>query len=279
MARYGHSEEKKTRDKGDLHGIETSHPSFGMVQIGRVSGGSGTLFGTDFPQGHYIKLSIHEAKHTRNLSNDYYFTGRELVEINMSETQWARLLCSMNTQGVPCTLARREIEGKGYVSIEPLPIDTGAQGELHKAEVRNTAQSGVDAVRNARQAVEKMLSNPSLKKADLREVQSLLDTATREISANIEFVIDQAGEAIDKSKDNAMAEVESYVAMKLQELGGEHLRAMLAPGSAKSALETVCGTCSHLPGNHVESGCGVPDCPCERFTPSKEKLTDGNAHS
>jgi len=83
-----------------------------------------------------MELKISHSSHMRGLSNDWYHQGNMIITVAMAETQWAQLLCSPNTTGVPCTLAEMVSDGK-YHRIESTEHDVGAQ--CRRAKGRNPA--------------------------------------------------------------------------------------------------------------------------------------------
>lgn len=230
------SANNKTVSHDAVFGTETQHPSFGQISLHRITGHR-TLYGVDFPQGHFMELKISKSSHHRSVSNDWYCENEMIIAVAMSETQWAQLLCSPNTTGVPCTLADTNFPGEGYRSIKPVEHDTGAQGDLHKNEFKETAKDAIQAVKEARQKVEVMLSKPSVGKTELRSVFELLRKAEQEAVANLPFVIEQAGEAIEKAKMSAMGEVAAYIGVRLQQLGSEALAHQLLPGLTTNCLK------------------------------------------
>lgn len=215
--------------------ITTEHPSFGQISLSRVTGHQ-DLYGVDFPQDHHLSLTISTSSHRRDLSNDWYFEKQLIIQIHMSETQWARFLCSPNTCGVPCTIARTNYPGEGHRGIEPLKHDTGAQGDLHRNELKATAKEAMEATSEARKKVSELLGGTSIKKSDLKEILSLLEKAEREAVANLPFVAQQAGEAIDKAKTSAMGEVEAYIGHRFQQLGSQALQDRIAEGMDRKAI-------------------------------------------
>ena len=92
----------------DSHGsrdaTRTTHPAFAQITASRVSGHS-ILYGSDFDHNHYVTISISRSELCRNLSNDWYHSREELIEVALSEAQWATFVSSMNQgSGVACTL-------------------------------------------------------------------------------------------------------------------------------------------------------------------------------
>ena len=82
-------------------------PYMATVQACRVSASApGTvLFDSEHPHSHYIQLRINSAYLVRNLSHDWVHSDKELVEVSMTEAQWAACITSLNHgSGVACTI-------------------------------------------------------------------------------------------------------------------------------------------------------------------------------
>ena len=79
----------------------------GMISWHRTSCGSPQdLFGTEVKTDHPITVRICHAEETRDLCRDWFFPRKEIIEVDLSPIQWAELLTSGNTNGVPCTIRR-----------------------------------------------------------------------------------------------------------------------------------------------------------------------------
>jgi hypothetical protein len=94
------------------------HPSFGLVSISRVSG-SRRLFESPFEHQHYITLSISRADRSRtDLHYNHIMPCGEIVEVAMSEVQFAQMVTSLNMGvGTPCTISHLD----GEMVKEPEP--------------------------------------------------------------------------------------------------------------------------------------------------------------
>src|SRR5262245_60626587 len=80
------------------------HPAYGQIGASRVSGQT-FLYGTDFAHQNYIIIEISRSELHRGLSNDWPFGRDKLIELALSEAQWATFVSSLNCgQGVQCTL-------------------------------------------------------------------------------------------------------------------------------------------------------------------------------
>ena len=86
------------------------HESYGMLQFSRVSGGAKALFGSSIQHKDTIVMRLKEGEVSRELNSDYFFGENEIVECEMSYSQFAEAITSMNMgTGVPVTI--RYIQG------------------------------------------------------------------------------------------------------------------------------------------------------------------------
>ncbi|UTC28936.1 hypothetical protein MARCHEWKA_04240 [Brevundimonas phage vB_BpoS-Marchewka] len=220
------------RDR-DLHGHEVEHPSFGMVTVARVSGES-DLFMVDYPQGHAIILEISTAQLVKRDAGDRVHENRSVARVEMSEVQWARLLSSFNTGGVPCTLRRyRDPQTGDYLT----PRDPGRHKhdeETFREAISKKASSAAEGLSQARKALEALLAGGSVRKGDLNDVLATLAQAERDFTANMPYVAEQAHEAITEMSENAKSEIDAHVDFAMQRLGeralGSRLHDALAAG-------------------------------------------------
>lgn len=119
---------------------EIEHPAFGMIHASRISG-QRNLFMVDYPQGHFVRLTIAPATLIRDLSNDWVHSrAYPLIEVDLSEVQWARMISSMNTTGVPCTLNQyADPKHPGNVEERPkMPENHVGKAPTFKREVEDT---------------------------------------------------------------------------------------------------------------------------------------------
>ncbi len=190
-----------TIDTSPMGGEVHTHPAFGAIRASRVSGRA-TLHGSEFNHQHYVSVTICNASFRRSLSNDWPHAGKELISVDMSESQWATFISSLNHgSGTQCTLSH--IGGK---AIPGLP-DPKPKSEQFKREV---AQNCADAIEHLRKLSEQLKSS-GLSGKKLEPLLSLLNMASREIGSSQQFVLDQFGEHMEATVSKAKAEVEAYI--------------------------------------------------------------------
>lgn len=190
-------------------GTVTTHPAFGQIGAFRGSGGA-ILHGSDFQHSNYISLRIWTGKLHRDLSRDWFHSERELIEIEMSEAQWATLVSSPGMgNGVPCTL--RHVGGE---VIPGLP-DPKQRGQQFSDEADKTMAKVTERLYRLKESLES-LGLPKGKTAAIREE---LRHALMDLEANLPFVAKQFSKHIEGEVAKAQIEVEGHILMKLARAG------------------------------------------------------------
>lgn len=210
--------------------FEREHPSYGLVHISRITGGTGArrLFGSPLAT-HYgtIRISIGSAKWTHGLHHDSYYGSLqgEHVEIEMSAAQFADLITSLNMGGgTPCTI--RHLAG---VQIPP-PPDHATEAE----HIRDNFEGSLDKYKakahTYRKRIEELTSKLATKARE--EIRIALDVIEDQLSSNVPFVVKQFQEATTKITSAAKAEVDAFVTGVVRAAGLE----AIAKGQLPSLL-------------------------------------------
>ena len=212
---------KPTRTPGD--GVHTDyqeeHPAYAMIGASRVSATPGAeLFGSDFLHGNYVTISVKRARLDRGLSSDWHHGhGTDLIEVAVSEAQWATFVSAMNVgDGVPCTL--RYIEGQSVPGIER---DQGGRREQLNDEVRQTLADALTALEALRDD------------APSKKYREKVESAIQQIKSNLPYVARQFDKHAENTVEKAKMEVNAYVTQTLQRAG------MTAIGRAAPILLTT----------------------------------------
>lgn len=187
------------------HGYD-EHPAWGMIGAYRVqvSPPGSTLFDSDIRHAHTVIVRLRKAERKRRLNHDHIVEGREFVEIEMSEAQWASFVSSMNSSGVPCTIRRREDD----VFVPEMPFEPRMKESM--AEVRGAADKAAETVRAAF-AVYAEKKNAR----NLRSLQAAIDN----MPANVEFAAKSMTEHAENVVQRARADIEAMVTAKAAQLG------------------------------------------------------------
>jgi len=192
-------------------GPEEKDPCFGVVAISRVQGRR-RLFDSPFEHQHFVTLSIKRAYRSRtDLHMDYIGAGEELIEIAMSEVQFASMVTSLNMGvGTPCTIAHFE----GKILKEPKPDQTKKtfekEGKEHWADLAKMAAE-----------LEKLTELPaSSLKAPQRERMNFLALKIHQgLTDSAEFFHEQFQKSMDKVVAVAQGEVQAHILSVVQKAG------------------------------------------------------------
>jgi hypothetical protein len=198
--------------ENDVH--VSKHPSYGLASFSRISGGHRALFGSSIQSQHTITLSISRAKHDRSLSNDWYHVQQELIEIEMSNNQFAELITSFNMGSrIPVTI--RHINHEQYPSP---PFQSKA--DIFSAEFGKQMQNfGVDMKKTVEQANDILNNKNTIGKGDREVIIKSIETLMRHITSEIPFVQKQFTESMGKTIVEAKSEVEAFIENKIRSTG------------------------------------------------------------
>jgi hypothetical protein len=179
----------------------TTHPSFAQIVASRVSGHT-NLYDSDFQHNAFITVTISRSELHRGLSYDRHHGKEELIEVAMSEVQWASFVSSMNVgSGVPCTIQHIARE-----RVPQLP-NPGSRDKQFGEEMRRTVSESIKALNELSASVDAL--GLSQKKADALKMK--IHVATSHLSNNAEFVASQFDEHMEGTVERAKAEVHGYV--------------------------------------------------------------------
>ncbi len=205
----------ETVENGPLGGVVSSHPAFGQISVVRTSG-QRTLYGSDFQHNSYVTIKITESELRRDISRDWHFQRGEIVEVCLSEAQWATFVSSFSVgSGVPCTIRARD--GK-YVPEFPLRDS----GQLYRAEADQKLMDSVNAIKRSITDVE--ANAIGLSKAKVASITDSLKKTLQELEKNLPFVAAQFSEHMEERVEKAKVEVEAYMTNAVVRAGLEALQ-------------------------------------------------------
>ena len=186
---------------------DEEHPAWGLIGASRVTSTPGAvLFDSDVKHQHYVTVRLSTVSRRRDLHRDWLYPEREIVEVAMSEAQWASFVSSMNAgQGVPCTWLHRDREQMPEMPFEPRLAES-------MDEVRGAADEAAAQVAEAFAAykAQKNVGN-------LRHLEAMIAN----MPANITFAAKSLNEHAENVVQRARADIEAMVVAKAESLGIE----------------------------------------------------------
>lgn len=193
-----------------MHANNTAtHESYGLICISRASTNPPMpLFGTAVKTGHPIFITISTAEvYDQNTTQESYLPEKQLIEVALSQTQFAELITSLNVgQGSPCTIqyvqgdkTRRQPPPEKHI-LETVNNELKAtMGNVTKSlnELKIIAQNVLDQKGNIPQASRK----------------ELLDQINRvliQLQHNAPYVHEKINEAVEDTIVKAKAEINAH---------------------------------------------------------------------
>lgn len=189
------------------------HPAFGrMVITHRSSTPPVALFDSEIRHNHTVVLTLHTASRKRGLNRDWIHPGKHVVEIEMSEAQWAAMVSSIgNGGGTSCTIRWRAGDG----DTPGLPYQPRLA--LSMAETRGAAEEAFAAAKAAYDALEALPTTGAAKerKAAMRELRAALYNAEPNVAYASKTLVEHAENVVQKAR----ADIEAMVVTKANDLG------------------------------------------------------------
>lgn len=186
---------------------EERHPAWGLLGASRVSSSppGASLFDSDIRHSHHVVVRLKHASRQRKLNSDWLHGERpDIVEVEMSEAQWASFVSTMNTgDGVPCTIT--------WLGAERVPgVPHAPRMEQSMREVRDAGEHVIADVRKAFATYE---DRPI--KANLRSLAAAIEN----LPGNMEFAAKSLTEHAENVVQKARADIEAMVLAKADQIG------------------------------------------------------------
>ncbi|HEX8321599.1 hypothetical protein [Longimicrobium sp.] len=201
------------------------HPAFGMIRAARVTSTPGVvLFDSDIKHGTTIRITIEAATRKRENNHDWIHGGsKQLIEVELSEAQWASFVSSMNTSGVPATL--RWVRGQGQLPELPFAPRLAKSMDAVKGAAERMFGRAKKAMATYEQAL-KDKAPAKVRNDALRDLHFALENA----EANVGYASKVLREDTENVVQKARADIEAMVSQHAAHLG-------LEAGQASGLLE------------------------------------------
>lgn len=210
-----------------------THPSYGMLRFTRVNGGSRNLFGSSIPHQNTIRLTLCKGNVERTLNTDFYSAGGQIAEVEMSYSQFAELIGSMNVgNGVPVTI--KWLQGEGQIENCPYVDKRMLFEKEFKAKLDSTNETANQLVSEVKDLFNE---KKSLTKKDKEEILAKLARISREINENSQFVYEQFNEQMDKTVSEAKGEVDAFVVNKINSIAQKSIIEQLSSDISTPKLD------------------------------------------
>jgi len=200
-----------------------THESFGMVKFSRVnSSRAHNLFGSSITHRDTIHLSISKGSVKRDLHKEWYMDEKEIVNVELSENQFAELITTMNVgTGIPCTI--RYLDSK---RVEDPPYESKRQ--LFENEFKDDVRKIGASLSSLHTELSKLIEDKAPRSA-FKEFANKVRLIAQDINSNLPFIQQSFNEAIDKTVTEAKGDIEAFVLNKVINAGLESIKNMTTP--------------------------------------------------
>lgn len=202
------------------HAHVQDHPAGVTVQFSRVSG-SKEFFGSSVKSHSWIQLRIYKAKLESSFGHDQAHQGEQLIEVDLSPSQFAELLTTMNYGcGVFGTMSyfnRKHID-----KYEAPPSEMARTEEYVEKHLTHAFEQHKANIQRMRECIENSKLPKKDKDAMLRDLG-----VDEHLESNFSFYKERLRETSGKLIVQAKAEIESHINTSIQNAGLEHLRSSM----------------------------------------------------
>jgi hypothetical protein len=195
-------------------GLDHSHPSFGMIKVGRVSGAGRRLFGSDVKVDSLISLQISGASVRQDLGTEWYASENEIIQVYLTPVQYAEMISSPDTSGVPCTIRFSEKLGQ----IVPRTIDTATEYVQSHIE-KQVAELKENVSTASKDLMELLAKKGAFTKDDKKAVEDLFKKTLGDVTSGIPHYEKELYEKIERAKMEAKNQIESHISHAINNAG------------------------------------------------------------
>lgn len=199
-----------SQDKFGSEGREKiTHPAYAQIGASHVSGGI-SLYGSEFKHQNYVVLRIARSEMNRSLSNDWPFEREELIEVAMSESQWAQMVSSMNRgSGTQCTIQR--------IGTEAVPQIPHPERKLDQFK-----REASEADKQSLEWIDELIADIEASKLSQKQKDDFthrLGIIRGRTMSSLSFVLAQFGEHMENTVNKAKTEISAFANAMLVKTG------------------------------------------------------------
>lgn len=227
---------------------ESHHPSYGMITASRYSTTPQTLFGSSSINYSGVALSISTAYARRELNGDYYYSDKVLIEVNLTENQFAQLITHMNqSPGTPCTITHVDAQEVSNIAKDDAfkrgPDEAARQTSRKRIEnefAKDMKDLGAQVALLMEQA-KVLKSKPSINKSDRQVFLDTAEAVKAKIDSVAPFICARFNESVEGIITEAKADIQSFISQSVRNLGIETAKAkiQMSDEQAQSATKLL----------------------------------------
>jgi hypothetical protein len=208
--------------KDFVNQVPETHESYGLISISRTQGSSRSLFGSNIKHSDTIRLTISEAGVYRDYQQNRYHPNKELIEVEMSSSQFAEAMTSLNVgTGVPVTL--RYVTGTRKEDPPDIDFKARAKNELQE-EMKELAEK-IETL--SKDANDILSGTGAIKASDKKKMLQDIMFLVQEVRSNIPFAHECFQRSVNETVVQAKAEVDNCLTIMKEKLGDKYIQGQI----------------------------------------------------
>ena len=202
-------------DDSILTNIEETHPAYAQLLFTRQTGGYNSLYGSAIKHQETVSMRVYPSrKVSSSYSERYYAEHMPLIEVRMSQSQFAQAITTMNMgSGVPVTL--EAIRGKQMPKCEEESVS-----EIANKGLEEKLNEFADKISIGGKRVEEILNKKgNIKVGEREEISHTFMYLMQDLRSNLPFLHECMTEAYDKTATAAKVDIEAFYANAVMKMG------------------------------------------------------------
>ena len=199
---------------------EESHPAYAQLQFSRQSGGYSHLYGSAIKHQETITMRVNMSRKVSSKYDErYYSEHMPLIEVRMSQSQFAQAITSMNMgSGVPVTL--EALRGKVMPKCQEKTVS-----EIANRGLSEKMNEFADKISKDEGRIKEILEKKgTIKVGERKEIGSIYGLLMQDIRSNMPYLHECMIEAYDKTATASKADIEAFYTNAIMNLGLDALK-------------------------------------------------------
>lgn len=191
-----------------------SHPAYGLISITRPMGGRKEMFGSDLRHDNTVTIRISNAIEERSLGRSWYYEKGQIIELDMTEAQWAKFVSSHGMSGTPVTL--RYIREEGQI---PWIESQNSKADYSEKEFERVIKNNMQYAQDALNEVKELIAKGKAGKKDLENLEKVLWRIVERFPDSAAFAVKAFKEETEEMVEGAKIEIEASLSALVQNTG------------------------------------------------------------
>jgi len=206
--------------EGTAENYSITHPAYGLVRVTHPSGGQVKMFGSDLIHNERVCLTFCLAEEDRHLNSTWYHERGRILEVELTHSQWARMVSS--SMGSPTPVTFKYFRDGDLKVLPGIGKQDTAKHKAKREYDRKLAET-LERGEKVLEQIEQLILKGKAGKKDLDELRGLMQQSLGRFKSDTTFAVGCFEESMESLVTNAKIEVESTLAAMTKRIGAEHL--------------------------------------------------------